>query len=104
MVLSNTLVTAAVGVILLAAPAARAEDDVRRAKVPVADLDLSRADHQEELDRRLDAAARRVCKLDTARTLYDQRLERECRAEALSRAQARLAELRPNIGAPVMRF
>ena len=56
------------------------------------DLDLSSADGQRTLDRRLWRAARQVCTFTTLRDLAESRLVDRCRADTLARVRARRAE------------
>jgi UrcA family protein len=56
------------------------------------DLDLSSADGERTLDRRLWRAARQVCTFTALRDLAESRLVDRCRASALARVQARRAQ------------
>jgi UrcA family protein len=57
--------------------------------VMTSDLDLSRADDQRTLDRRLWRAAKQVCSFTSLRDLSESRLVDRCRADTLARVQAR---------------
>lgn len=86
----NVIFAAALAAIALpaTAPAVAATPSI---DVPVADLDLSQAADRAVLDSRIERAARKVCS-SGMKGANAQRIESECRAQAVSNA-ARQADL-----------
>lgn len=84
---------AAIGGLLVAQPAFAESVEVHHS-----DLDLSTAEGREELDRRVDAAARKVCGLDDIRTgtRIRSRDARECYKDARAQISQRIARLTEN--------
>lgn len=81
--MTKTFVIAAAALAALATPAAAA--NVPQAKVDVSDLDLSQPADQKKLDRRIDNAARRACRM-TGFDAETRRIERECRLAMIENA------------------
>ena len=81
------IAAAATASLALAAPAL-AQDDVT-AEVDVSDLNLSNSADAAEADRRVAAAARRVCGAPEARTVTAIARVENCRANAATRARGR---------------
>ncbi len=93
-ILGSALIT---GVALKAVPAlAEApshESNVAVSVVRTADLDLSRADGQRQLDRRLAAAAREVCGAASDADLEGKNDVRKCRDDVLAKANGQRDQL-----------
>ena len=66
--LKTPLVAAAIGMALITSPSIAGESDTQKIIVKFKDLDLSSADDQKELDRRIDRAAETVCEVNSVRT------------------------------------
>lgn len=60
------------------------------------DLDLTSAEGQRQLDRRLWRAAKQVCTFTSLRDLSESRLVDRCRADTLARVAARRAPVSAN--------
>lgn len=80
---------------VLAVPAAAAEPQAAREAVRYTDLDLTSEAGQSELARRIDAAARSVCRVHEKQTgsMLPVPGSRECYLHAKANAQTRVAEL-----------
>jgi UrcA family protein len=93
--MNYTAILAAALAVAAAAPAVAATQVSTSTAVRYTDLDLSTADGQAQLDRRIDVAARAACGLDTVRT--DTRMPsqpaRRCYDEARSNVNRQVAEL-----------
>lgn len=74
--------------------------DQRSVEVYMGDLDLSLASDAREASRRIDGAARHVCRSSDDRTLSDRADYRECRYEAYDNAWQDLEE---QAGGPISR-
>lgn len=87
------LATATFGLALTGAPAFAGDATVRTSEVSTAGLDLSSPEGQEMLDRRVEAAARKVCDIRTGRT--GSRIKsldaRSCYQQALATAKRQVA-------------
>lgn len=88
------LAVAAAGVTLSASPAVAA-NNVQRVTAPVSysDLNLRAAAGREQLQARIEAAARRVCSQHVGQSLADTNFRRNCRADAIEQAEAQAAAL-----------
>jgi UrcA family protein len=80
--------TLAIALALTSASAAFAQE----ATVRYADLDLSQAAGRAEFDRRIEAAARQVCRAEprTGTRIIDQRELKRCAAEVRTQAESQL--------------
>ncbi|MCS6986070.1 MAG: UrcA family protein [Sphingomonadaceae bacterium] len=83
----RTLALAALA--LVASPLAAEDIPLRSERVVLRDLDLSTPAGVAELDRRLARAASRACEKAGLKTVWDQRVERNCQARALAAVAAR---------------
>lgn len=84
--LKSTLAAAAVGLMLAATPATAGSEDGHKLTVKYRDLDLSTAEGQKTLDRRIDQAAREVCGVGATRT--GTRLPSSERKKCMTQARA----------------
>lgn len=93
--ISKTIAAALIGSTLIAAPLAAQSEPAQSLTVKYTDLDLSTEKGQEKLDRRINAAARKVCKADAVRTGTRMRSNdrNQCLATARASVRAQLAEL-----------
>ncbi len=66
--LKTVLTTAALGLAVVSTPALAGSGQAQSVSVTFADLDLSTAEGADELDRRIDNAARQACYIDYKRT------------------------------------
>ena len=93
--IKTVLTAASVALVATASPVMAGPVDVPTKKVSIADLDLTTAAGQAALDRRIDAAARKVCFVDEIRT--SSRLKRhetkECYAKARASAANQVASI-----------
>ena len=84
--LKTPLFAAAIGMALITAPAFADESESRSVAVKYKDLDLSSAEGQKELDRRIDRAAAEVC--DANRIMTGTRLRSQERLQCADEARA----------------
>lgn len=102
--LKNSLALALASVALLAAPTVSAQQtETRTTGISYDDLDLHTTEGREELDRRIDRAAREVCDLDQSvvGTRIRSRYARECFRDAkrqLARQFAQVIENQQKLG------
>ncbi len=92
----KTISIALAGAALVAAPAASAEqNDAQTVGVTVDDLDLATDQGREELDRRIDHAAKEVCGLNDANTgsRVPNRQLRQCYRDAKRQMDRHFAEV-----------
>jgi len=84
---------ASIGLVMTAAPVLAGPEAAPRMEVSTAGLDLSSAEGQRILDRRIDRAAREVCQVDRTRvgTRIRSQAARECLAKARASAQRQVA-------------
>jgi UrcA family protein len=80
---------------VLTAPAAAAEDEALSVEVHYSDLDLTSEAGQKQLDRRLERAAREVCRVDekVVGSYMRPRHSRECYLEARRQLNQEFAQL-----------
>ena len=90
-----TLAAASLGLALSAAPALAGDGEVASHKFSIADLNLETAEGQEVLNKRIDRAAKNVCRVADIRT--GTRLKspevRACYAKAKAAARAQVAAM-----------
>ena len=84
--ISKAFAAAVLGSTLIAAPLAAQTQPAESVAVKYSDLDLSTEKGQAKLDRRINAAARKVCKTDAVRT--GTRLRSNDRKQCLESARA----------------
>lgn len=96
--MNSHALAAAFAALCLATPVAAQDRPVERRAVAVADLDLSRPDHVDRLDRRIARAARELCADRTSSIdLSGRAAMRDCRsATRASAASARSAVIAAN--------
>ena len=93
--LKTTIASAVLGLALAATPAAAGKYEAQSMNVEYADLNLSTVEGQERLERRIDAAARSVCRLGEHRTgtHIPSQERKECFAKARASAKAQMASI-----------
>ncbi|WP_427966133.1 UrcA family protein [Altererythrobacter sp.] len=96
--IKTTLTSAALGLMLAATPAAADTSETPGVKIEYRDLDLDTPEGQEKLERRIDAAASQICKLNERRTgtRLPSRASKQCFAEARATAKSQMATLIAN--------
>lgn len=89
----TALTAASIALVATATPAIAGPMDVPTQKVSYADLDLTSPEGQAVLDRRIDAAARKVCAMDEIRTStrIKSRESKACYAKARASAANQVA-------------
>ena len=93
--ISKAFAAALIGSTLIAAPLAAQTQPAESVAVKYSDLDLSTEKGQAKLDRRINAAAREVCKTDAVRTGTRMRSNdrTQCLETARASVRAQLAEV-----------
>ncbi len=94
------IAAATIGTALIAAPAIAGSSSAgshaaQSSKIHYADLNLATPQGQEQLERRIDVAARKVCKLDEHRTgtRLPSRQRKACYVKARKSARSQMASL-----------
>ncbi|MEL7444754.1 MAG: UrcA family protein [Pseudomonadota bacterium] len=85
----TALITASVALVGITTPAFAEQIDAPKQKIQFSDLDLSTPAGQATLDKRIDAAARKVCKVDEMRT--GTRIKSQSRKSCYAKARASAA-------------
>ena len=93
--ISKSIAAAMIGSALIATPLAAQSEAAQSIAVKYDDLDLSTEKGQAKLDKRIDVAAREVCKADAVRTGTRLRSNdrKQCLESARASVKAQLAEL-----------
>ena len=91
----TTIASAALGLALVAAPAAAGTDGAQTMEIEYRDLNLDTVQGQEALDRRIDVAARKVCEVGAERTgtRIQSSAARKCFNEARAKAHQQMASI-----------
>lgn len=91
--LNRTLTGAAIGIALIASPAMAGKAHTQSLQIEYSDLNLNSVEGQARLEDRIDAAAKKVCKLNEQRTGTRLRSNerRECFAKAKKSARNQMA-------------
>ena len=91
----TALTAATLGLATIATPAIAGPESGQSISVEYRDLNLSTPEGQEQLDRRIDDAARQVCQLDTVRTgtRINSRSSQECFENARKSVETQVARL-----------
>lgn len=91
----TAFVTAATAMVAISTPAIAGSDAAQSMKIEYRDLNLSTYSGQKTLDRRIDNAAAKVCKLGEHRTgtRIPSAERKECFAQARARAKSQMATI-----------
>lgn len=93
--IKTTLTSAAIGLMLAATPAAAGTSETTGLTIEYRDLNLDTVEGQNQLERRIDAAARQICKVDDIRTgtRVPSIESKKCLAKARAAAKSQMAAL-----------
>ncbi|MBS7669788.1 UrcA family protein [Croceicoccus gelatinilyticus] len=90
----KTILTATAALAMFAASGAASAKDVETAsrEVSFEDVDLTTAEGQEEMERRIVQAARKVCKADTPKSFFHHRSSSDCFEVAMKKGRIEMAK------------